>query len=89
MTRNKGLLFFNNNSEFEPFLNRKTNKYNNIKFNFNRAKPIRNISDAEGLRIAYNTPSGQYIYGDTLYLSGTRNIRDMYDDLSIPVNRIH
>ena len=47
----------------------------------NITKPIKPISDAEGLDIAYKTPPGQFIYGDTLYLSGTRNARDIYDDI--------
>ena len=89
MNRKTDLLFLNNNNGYQPTLNISINKYDNIKFNFNKAKPIRNISDVEGLRIAYNKPSGAYIYGDTLYLSGTRNIRDVYDDLKIPFNMVH
>ena len=32
--------------------------------------------------IAYKTPSGQYIHGDTIYLSGSRNKQDWYDDVT-------
>lgn len=88
MNRKKDLLFFVNN-DFQPSLKKTISKYDNINFNFNKAKKIRHISDAEGLRIAYNKPSGAYVYGDTLYLSGTRNIRDVYDDLKIPFNMVH
>ncbi len=84
MKRKKELLFYNNNNSnvgFAPSLKR-SQRYEGISpFAASKgAKPIKNISDAEGLDIAYNTPSGQYVYGNTLYLSGSRNTRDWYDD---------
>jgi len=93
MNRKKDLYFFNNNN-FTPTLKRTYNKYEKLNVTDNIAKPlkglstdniarpIKRISDAEGLTIAYKTPSGQYIYGDTLFLSGTRNMRDVYDDIT-------
>ena len=86
MNRKKELLFYNNNNSnvgFAPSLKR-SQRYEGISpFAASKgAKPMKNISDAEGLDIAYNTPSGQYIYGNTLYLSGSRNLRDWYDDVT-------
>ena len=87
MNRKKDLFFYNNNDNirggFASQIKRNKLKYDNVKiFPQNIAKPIKNISDAEGLDIAYKTPSGQYIYGNTLYLSGSRNAQDWYDDLT-------
>ena len=80
MTRKKDLDFFPIN--ITTPLKRTVKKYEKIKIAPNIAKPIKPISDADGLDIAYKTPSGQFIYGDTLYLSGTRNARDIYDDIT-------
>ena len=71
--RKKELLFYNNNNNsnvgFAPSLKR-SQRYEGISpFAASKgAKPIKNISDAEGLDIAYNTPSGQYIYMVTPYI---------------------
>ena len=48
------------------------------------AKPIKPISDAQGLDIAYRQANGLYNYGDTLYIAGTKSLGDVYDDLKIP-----
>ena len=82
MNRKKDLYFCNNNNNSNPLLKRTVKKYDNINIASNIAKPIKRISDAEGLATAYKTPSGHYIYGDTLYLSGTRNRRDVFDDIT-------
>ena len=46
-----------------------------------------NISDIEGLRKAYASPSGAYVHGDRMYVAGTRNAMDVYDDITkVPFN---
>ena len=69
---------------FSPSLTR-NNRYDNIKINPSTGtipRAIKNISDVEGLDIAYKPPSGQYVYGNTLYLSGSCDLRDWYDDVT-------
>ena len=80
MTRKKDLDFFPLNIT-KP-LKRSVKKYDKINIKTNVARPLKPITDAQGLDIAYKTPSGNFIYGDTLYLSGTRNARDIYDDIT-------
>ena len=48
------------------------------------AKPIKRMSDAEGLDIAYRQGNGIYNHGDTLYIAGAKSLGDVYDDLKIP-----
>ena len=39
-----------------------------------------------GLKKAYNTHKGIHIDNDTMFIAGTRNFRDVYDDVTkIPV----
>jgi pimeloyl-ACP methyl ester carboxylesterase len=38
-----------------------------------------------GLEQAYNSPSHLYKNNDTLYMAGTKNARDLYDDIKIPL----
>ena len=47
------------------------------------SKPItkKPKTDREGMHEAYNRPTGLYIHGDTLYIAGTRDTQDIYDDL--------
>ncbi len=51
------------------------------------SKPIKinQITDREGLKEAYKRPSGLYINANTLYIAGTRDAQDVWDDLKIPV----
>ena len=51
------------------------------------SKPItiKPRTDREGLQEAYNRPSGLYIHSNTLYIAGTRDAQDVWDDLKIPV----
>ena len=44
-----------------------------------------NISDIEGLRKAYASNSGTYIHGNRMYVAGTRNPRDVIDDIGLPL----
>ena len=37
-----------------------------------------------GLDKAYNLDSGSYVFGDTLFVAGTKSLRDVWDDLKIP-----
>ena len=41
-----------------------------------------NISDIEGLKRAYASDSGAYIHGNRMYVAGTRDLRDVYDDIT-------
>ena len=44
------------------------------------------MSDAEGLRRAYNTDKGLYTFGDRMYIAGTKSLGDVADDvLRIPI----
>ena len=44
------------------------------------------ISDSEGLTRAYNSPNSIFIDGNKMYIAGTHNARDVYDDVSkIPI----
>ena len=51
------------------------------KLNMNLMRDF-NISDIEGLRRAYASDSGAYIHGNRMYVAGTRNLRDVYDDIT-------
>ena len=47
-------------------------------------KPRDELSDSEGLNRAYKQPDKLYINNNKLYIAGTSNLRDVYDDLKIP-----
>ena len=51
------------------------------KLNMNLMRDF-NISDIEGLKRAYASDSGAYIHGNRMYVAGTRNLRDVYDDIT-------
>ena len=53
------------------------------KLNMNLMRDF-NISDIEGLRRAYASDSGAYVHGDRMYVAGTRNLEDVWDDLKLP-----
>ncbi len=36
---------------------------------------------------SYNRPTVLYIHGNTLYIAGTRDTQDVYDDLKIPFHQ--
>jgi hypothetical protein len=42
------------------------------------------MEDRVGLDKAYSLDSGAYIDGDTLFVAGTKSLRDVWDDLKIP-----
>ncbi len=44
-------------------------------------------TDKDGLHEAYKRPTGLYIHGDTMYIAGTKDVQDVYDDLKIPFNQ--
>ena len=84
MSRKKDLFFYTNN---EPSGFRKR-KYEHINIAppkvGNVARPIKPLTDSEGLSIAYNRRNGVYIHGDTAYIAGTKSLHDAWDDLKIP-----
>ena len=41
-----------------------------------------NISDIDGLRKAYASKSGTHIHGNRMYIAGTRNATDVWDDIT-------
>ena len=45
---------------------------------------IPTISDAEGLRKAYEQPNKIYINNNKMYIAGTSNLQDVWDDFKIP-----
>ena len=48
-------------------------------------EPKKEISDSEGLNRAYNQNDKLYINNNKLYIAGTSSLRDVYDDLKIPL----
>ena len=46
------------------------------------------ISDEWGLKEAYNDPQSVVHHGDTLYIAGTHSLRDVADDLLIPLHLV-
>ena len=55
-------------------------KINNI---INKAIPENNkIYDNEGLSRAYDSPNSVFIDGNKMYIAGTHNLRDVWDDIS-------
>ena len=42
------------------------------------------MEDRQGLQEAYALDSGIFPAGDTLYVAGTKSLRDVWDDLKIP-----
>ena len=78
------------NNKRKNFINDNSNMY--LKNKFINKKHY--ISDAEGLRRAYNEPNRLYINGDRLYVAGTTwtdghtgnfSLNDAIDDLKIPL----
>jgi len=54
---------------------------------FTEKRPLKEPStsaDKWGLDIAYGMPSGVFIQGDTMYIAGTKSLRDIVDDTLIP-----
>jgi pimeloyl-ACP methyl ester carboxylesterase len=52
-------------------------------------KIINPITDVEGLDRAYAAPEKLYVNGKTMYVAGTSNLQDVYDDLKIPLHRTY
>ena len=68
------------NSYFKPISSMKINKI------INEAIPNKpansGISDSEGLSKAYDSPNSIFIDGNKMYISGTHNLRDVWDDIT-------
>lgn len=48
---------------------------------------LKPLSDVEGLQRAYERPNGVYIRNNTMFVAGTRDLHDWYDDFTkIPTN---
>ena len=51
----------------------------------NSLKQLQDISDEEGLRLAYETKDGLYQHHNTLFIAGTKDFpQDHIDDLKLP-----
>ena len=46
------------------------------------------VPDEWGLKEAYNDPESVVHHGDTLYIAGTHSLRDVADDLLIPLHLV-
>ena len=46
------------------------------------------IPDEWGLKEAYNDPESVVLHGDTLHIAGTHSLRDVADDLLIPLHLV-
>ena len=42
------------------------------------------LTDTQGLKLAYENPNGIYQNGSILYIAGTKDPIDFYDDLKLP-----
>ena len=42
------------------------------------------LTDTQGLRLAYESPNSSYFNGSILYIAGTKDPIDFYDDLKLP-----
>ena len=42
------------------------------------------LTDTQGLRLAYESPDRMYRNGSQLYIAGTKDPIDFYDDLKLP-----
>ena len=51
------------------------------KLNINLMK-VKRISDIDGLRKAYASESGAYVHEEPMYVAGTRNAVDVFDDVT-------
>ena len=45
------------------------------------------LTDAQGLRLAYESPDGLYQNGSILYIAGTKSAQDVWDDLKLPFHK--
>ena len=45
------------------------------------------FTDAQGLRLAYESPDGLYQNGSILYIAGTKSAQDVWDDLKLPFHK--
>ena len=45
------------------------------------------LTDTQGLRLAYESPDRMYRNGSILYIAGTKDPIDFYDDLKLPFNQ--
>ena len=48
----------------------------------------RPISDSEGLASAYQQDNGIVIYGNAVYIAGTKSVKDIADDSLLPLSRV-
>lgn len=66
------------------------NNNNKKKIIMENSKPtiVKSMLDREGLDKAYNSESKIYSSGNILFVAGTNNIGDVYDDLRIPLGDI-
>jgi hypothetical protein len=49
--------------------------------------PLQNISDEKGLTLAYEAKNGLYQHHNKLFIAGTRDLQDAWDDLKIPFGK--
>ena len=68
------------NSYFKPVSNMKIN--NTIKQAIPDKPNNSRMSDSEGLSKALNAPNSVFIDGNRMYIAGTHNLRDVWDDVS-------
>jgi hypothetical protein len=52
-----------------------------------RTNRIPRLTDKTGLDKAYDSQEKLHVQGDTLYVAGTSNVRDAWDDLKIPFGK--
>ena len=69
---------FDNEKYYNPL---SAAKINNI-INENKAIINNRISDSQGLSNAYNAANKTFVDGNRMYIAGTSNIRDIWDDVS-------
>ena len=57
------------------------------RYDIYRNRKDRPMYDRTGLERAYQTRDGLYQHGNNLYVAGTRDFRDVIDDLKLPFDR--
>jgi hypothetical protein len=78
---------FNEKQMMGRFGNTSTIPPRKIIYKEGRTNRIPRLTDKVGLDKAYDSPDKLHVQGDTLYVAGTSNLRDYWDDLKIPFGK--
>ena len=88
MLRNKYEFNYINSKKPDLYDDYQRNKYLNKHKMKNIFDKTPHLTNQEGLQKAYVSPKYVYQNGETLYIGGTANFQDMWDDLKIPFYKV-